>query len=163
VTTRHPQHVRSLVTVVGYAHPRTTLRLNLELWSSLCARDSEDVGKFLTSLSFSERYLAALPPTAVEQIIQQFGAPPTAGTAAQIALNLAVDVRDDLSAVRVPTLVVAATGDRFVAPEHSAELVDGITNARLVETTGGHASIFEDPQQTQDALLDFLASEQTFK
>ncbi|WP_405910151.1 alpha/beta hydrolase [Streptomyces sp. NBC_00828] len=156
ITTRHPQHVRGLATVVGYARLRTTLRLNLELWASLHARGGEGVGKFLTSLSFSEPYLAALPPAAVDQIIQRFGAPPTPGVAAQIAFTLGIDVRDDLSAVRVPTLVVAATGDRFVSPEHSTELVDSIADARLVEVTGGHVSMFEDPRQTQEALLGFL-------
>jgi pimeloyl-ACP methyl ester carboxylesterase len=156
VAARHPQRVRALATVVGYAYPRTTLRLNLELWASLYAQRDENLGKFLTSISFSEKYLAALPPEAVEQVIQQFGAHPAPGTAEQIAFTLGIDVRDDLEAVRVPTLVVSATGDRLVAPEHSVELAAGIAGASLVEVAGGHASIFEDPQPTRDALLDFL-------
>jgi pimeloyl-ACP methyl ester carboxylesterase len=156
VTARRPERVRGLATVVGYARPRTTLRLNLELWASLHARGDQDLGKFLTGLSFSERYLAALPPQAVQQVIEQFGAHPAPGTAEQIAFTLGIDVRDDLSAVRVPTLVVAATEDRFVAPEHSVELADGIADARLLQVTGGHASIFENPQQTLEALAGFL-------
>jgi pimeloyl-ACP methyl ester carboxylesterase len=51
---------------------------------------------------------------------------------------------------------VEPTEDRFVAPEHSVELAAGISGARLVEITGGHAAIFEDPQQTRQVLLDFL-------
>lgn len=156
VATRHAQLVRGLATVVGFAHPRTTLRLNLELWASLHARGDSDLGRFLTSISFSEQYLAALPPQAVHQIVQQLGAHPEPGTAEQIAFTLGIDVRDDLSAVRVPTLVVAATGDRFVAPGHSAVLANGIAGARLVEVPGGHVSLFEDPRPTREALLDFL-------
>ena len=48
----------------------------------------------------------------------------------------------------------AATGS---SPRNTlAELVDGMTDARLVEVTGGHASIVEDPPQTHEALLGFL-------
>jgi pimeloyl-ACP methyl ester carboxylesterase len=158
VAARHPEHVRGLATVVGYAHLRTTLRLNLEVWAALSARGDDALGEFLAGLSFSEEYLAALPPGAVQQIVGQFAKAPTPGTAAQIAFTLGIDVRADLQAVRVPTLAVVATGDRFVAPEHSTEIVDGIAGARLVRVTGGHASIFEDPTQTADALLEFLAS-----
>ncbi|MEV4078421.1 alpha/beta fold hydrolase [Nonomuraea fuscirosea] len=60
VAARHPQ-VYGLATVAGYARLRTTLRLNLELWASLHARQDKHLGTFLTGLSFSERYLAALP------------------------------------------------------------------------------------------------------
>jgi pimeloyl-ACP methyl ester carboxylesterase len=142
--------------VVGYARLRATLRLNLEPWAALHARGGEDLGKFLTSLTFSEEYLAALPPAAVQRITERLSGVPTAGTAAQIAFALGIDVHADLKDVHVPTLVIAATGDQFVSPEHSAELAHGIADARLVHVTGGHASIFEDPQQTQEALPGFL-------
>jgi len=156
VAARHRERVRGLATVVGYARLRTTLRLNLEVWAALHARGDEDLGKFLTSLSFSEEYLAALPPAAVQQITERFGGAPTAGTAAQIAFTLGIDVWADLKDVHVPTLVIGATGDRFVSLEHSAELAQGIAGARLVHVTGGHASILEDPKRTQEALSGFL-------
>jgi pimeloyl-ACP methyl ester carboxylesterase len=156
VAARCPDRVRGLATVVGYARPRTTLRLNLELWASLHARGDKDLGKFLTGLSFSERYLATLPPQAVQQVIEQFSAHPAPGTAEQIAFTLGIDVREDLGAVGVPTLVVAATEDRFVASEHSVELADGIAGAHLIQVTGGHAAIFEDPQPTLQALAGFF-------
>ncbi|HUN34823.1 MAG TPA: alpha/beta fold hydrolase [Trebonia sp.] len=156
VAVRHPRRVRGLATVVGYAHLRTTLRLNLELWAAMHERGDEDLGKFLASISFSEEYLATLPPEVVQQVCERFGGPPTPGRTAQLALTLGIDVRADLKDIRVPTLVVAATGDRFVAPEHSVELAAGIPGAQLVQVPGGHASIMEDPERTRGALLDFL-------
>lgn len=156
VAARHPGRVRALATVVGFARPRTTLRLNLETWAALYARGDERLGAYLTALSFSEEYLAALPEEAVAQIAAQLGAHPAPGTAEQIAFTLGLDVRGDLPAIRVPTLVVSATGDRFVAPEHSAELARGITGARLAAVDGGHAAVFEDPGQTLEALSGFL-------
>ncbi|WP_189750582.1 alpha/beta fold hydrolase [Streptomyces tendae] len=157
VAARHAGAVRGLATVVGFARPRTTLRLNLEMWASLYARGDENLGTYLTALSFSEPYLAALPPQAVQQVVAGFGGDAAApGTAQQIALTLSVDVRGDLSRIAVPTLVVASTEDRFVAPEHSVELADRIDGARLVTVPGGHAAVFEDPGPTRDALLDYL-------
>lgn len=156
VAARHPQSVRGLATVVGFARPRATLRLNLEMWASLYARGDENLGTYLTALSFSEPYLAALPPEVVQHVIDQFGGHAAPGTAEQIALTLGIDVRGDLARIAVPTLVVASTDDRFVAPDHSVELADRIDGARLVAVPGGHAAVFEDPGPTQDALLDYL-------
>ncbi|MFC0105061.1 alpha/beta fold hydrolase [Kibdelosporangium aridum] len=154
---RWPVRVRGLATVVGFAHPRVTLRLNLELWASLTAHgDVVTTSRLLTSLCFAEQYLAVLPPAAVDQIVKQFGKQLAPGTAEQIAFTLGIDVRDDLAAVNADTLVVVATDDRFAAPEHSAEIAAGIRKARLVEVPGGHAAIFEDPEPTLAALTEFL-------
>ena len=158
VAARHPRRVRGLVTVVGYAYPRTTLRLNLELWAAMHERGDKDLAKFLASIVFSEEHLARLPPEDLQQILEHFGGPSTPGAAAQIAFTLGVDVRADLKDIRIPTLVVAATGDRFVAHEHSFELAAGIPGAQLVHTSGGHACVIEHPKQTQKVLLDFLQS-----
>jgi pimeloyl-ACP methyl ester carboxylesterase len=152
----HPDRISGLATVVGYAYPRTTLRLNLELWAAMNARGDGDVGKLLTSLSFSEQYLAVLPGEVVAQVIEQFGGSPAPGAAEQLAFTLDVDVREELGAVHVPTLVVAAGNDRFVAPEHSAEIAEAINTARLVTVPGGHASIVESPQETLEPLQEFL-------
>jgi pimeloyl-ACP methyl ester carboxylesterase len=78
------------------------------------------------------------------------------GTARQIALALAVDVRRDLPSVTAPTLVVAAAGDRFVAPKHAVDLADGLPGARLAAVRGGHAATFEEPDRTLEILTGFL-------
>ncbi|MFE7750260.1 alpha/beta fold hydrolase [Streptomyces sp. NPDC057428] len=156
VAARHPGPVRGLATVVGFARPRATMRLNLEMWASLYARGDENLGAYLTALSFSENYLASLPTEAVQQVVAQFGGHSAPGTAEQIALTLGIDVREDLARIAVPTLVVASRDDRFVAPEHSVELSDGIDGARLETVPGGHAAVFENPGPTRDALLDHL-------
>jgi class 3 adenylate cyclase len=47
-----------------------------------------------------------------------------------------VDVRPLLPALRVPTLVVHRSGDRFIDPGHSRVLAEGIPGARYVELPG---------------------------
>ncbi|MCE7004054.1 alpha/beta hydrolase [Kibdelosporangium philippinense] len=157
VAARWPARVHGVISICGYAYPRATLRLNLEIWRAMLdSQDGVTRSRFLTSLLFAEPYLAALPPDAVNQLVKQLAGLAAPGTTEQVDFALAVDVRPDLAAVRAPALVVVPPVDRFVAPEHAAEIANGITEARLVEVPGGHASFFEDPQPTLDAMITFL-------
>jgi pimeloyl-ACP methyl ester carboxylesterase len=139
VAARHPRRVRDLFPFCGFARRRTTLWLCPETWASLHSRRDDELNAFLTSLSFSEDYLAAHTPEAARHPdrpaggIRAWNRPPD-------RLGLGVDIRGDLAAVTAPTLIVAATGDRFVAPEHSLELADAIPGARLAAVRGGHAA-----------------------
>ena len=156
VAARHPERILRLATVVGFARPRPSLRMNLELWAAMFDRQDKDLGKLIVNLSFSDEFLAALSEEQLQQMTAMMTAHPAPGTAAQIDFGLRMDVRADLGKIRVPTLVVSTAGDRFVPSAHSLELAEGISGARLVELAGGHASIFEDPPQTLSVLLNFL-------
>ncbi|MEV7080949.1 alpha/beta fold hydrolase [Streptomyces sp. NPDC093516] len=152
---RHPDCVRGLFTLAGFARPRTTLWLSLEMWSALHSRADDKLSDFLASLTFSDDYLAANTlQTAREATARLVVATP--GTARQIELALHTDIRTDLPTITVPTLVIAATGDRLVGPAHSLELVDGIPGARLAAVKGGHAATFEEPERTLEILKWFL-------
>lgn len=107
---RHPARVSRLVSVVGFARARPTLRLNLELWAAMFARQDEDLGKLLVTLSFAEEFLATLTEEQVGQYAALLTADPAPGTLAQLDLGTRLDVRADLGRVGAPTLVVAATG-----------------------------------------------------
>ncbi|WP_078959695.1 alpha/beta fold hydrolase [Streptomyces sp. NRRL B-24085] len=152
---RHPRPVRGLFTLCGFARPRTTLWLGLEMWASVLARGDAELHAFLASLSFSRAYLAAHTSQEARRLTARLaGSAP--GVSQQIALALGIDLRGDLAAVSAPTLVVAATGDQLVAPEHSVELAEGIPGARLAAVKGGHTATFEEPERTLELLTDFL-------
>ncbi|GLZ48846.1 alpha/beta hydrolase [Actinomycetospora sp. NBRC 106375] len=157
--TRHPERVRSLALVVGFVRPRPTLDLALRVWAGLAAARAPETGAFLAGLTFAEPYFAALPREAREAIVTAFGTVSGPGVEAQIAAARFVDVAEDLALITVPTLVVSATGDRFVAPEHSHELVQALPHAGLVEMPGGHAAMLEDPGPAGEALVEFLAEQ----
>jgi pimeloyl-ACP methyl ester carboxylesterase len=58
-------------------------------------------------------------------------------------MNLAIDVRTQLPRVRVPAVVLHATGDRVVRVGNARGLAAGIPGARLVEVPGDdHAFLF---------------------
>ena len=76
----------------------------------------------------------------------------------QQTANIArADSRPDLATIACPTLVVAGDGDELIAPEHSAEIADGIPGARLVTVAEcGHLSTLERPAQVTAALTEWL-------
>jgi class 3 adenylate cyclase len=68
-----------------------------------------------------------------------------------LRLNAEIDVRDVLSAIQVPTLVLHREGDRTIEVGNGRYLAEQIPDARLVEVPGDdHVPMVGD----QDALLD---------
>ncbi|ABS03787.1 alpha/beta fold hydrolase [Kineococcus radiotolerans] len=156
VATRHPEHVTSVVTVAGYARPRPSLAMRLEVWAGLGEGDTAALGAFLTSASFSDAWLAALDPEALHEVRRYASGSSTPGAKAQLDMTRRIDVRADLPHVAAPTLVVSCTEDMFVSPVHSAELAAGIPSARTGTLPTGHAAAIEDPLRLTVLLEEFL-------
>lgn len=68
-----------------------------------------------------------------------------------------VDCRENLAAVRCPTLIIYGDNDNAVAPENTRALQEGIAGARLHTISGGgHAINWEDREEFNRAVMDFL-------
>ena len=66
---------------------------------------------------------------------------------------------DRLGHIAAPTLVLGAPNDLIFPPAQSHQLHDGIPHSQLVFTAhGGHAFLWEAPDEFNKAVLDFLAS-----
>lgn len=73
------------------------------------------------------------------------------------ALNARDDLLPDLSAIRVPALVLVGAEDRSLSPERSRRLARALPHASLVEIpAAGHLSSLEQPAAVTAAMLDFL-------
>jgi len=85
------------------------------------------------------------------------GASPGAA-AALLRMNSRNDVRAILSAVRVPTLVVHASGDRDVKVEEGRYMAAHIAGARFIEIAGGDHIWFASPKADEivDAIEEFF-------
>jgi class 3 adenylate cyclase len=84
-----------------------------------------------------------------------------AGTPASLKvmmrLNMEIDTRPVLSAIRVPTLVVHRSGDRAIPVENGRWLADNIAGARYVELDGDdHLPWIGDQDAYIDVVEDFL-------
>lgn len=79
------------------------------------------------------------------------------GAVAQTRLAARLDVREDLTAVDVPTLVVATTDDRLVLPSNSSALAAALPISALVELASGHGIAGPAAEQWHALIRDFLA------
>ena len=67
------------------------------------------------------------------------------------------DVRDRLSELEMPVLVICGDRDRSTAPRHSFELYESITGAELCVVPGtAHNVHLERPDLFASVVLDFL-------
>jgi DNA-binding CsgD family transcriptional regulator len=80
--------------------------------------------------------------------------------AAVLRMNAAFDVRDELSKIEAPTLVLHRTGDQIHPLEQGRYLAEHIPNARLVELRGtDHIPFFEDADHIVDLIEEFLTGQ----
>src|SRR6185369_14609889 len=70
-----------------------------------------------------------------------------------------IDVRHVLATIRVPTLVLHRSGDRFVVPEHGRYLAEHIPGARLVEFPGDDHLFFLNGGEILEEIEEFLTGE----
>jgi class 3 adenylate cyclase len=72
-----------------------------------------------------------------------------------------IDVRDVLSSIRVPTLILQCLGDRMVPPPVGRYLAEHITGSRYVEREGTEHLAWLQPDRVTSDIRDFLTGERT--
>jgi class 3 adenylate cyclase len=85
-----------------------------------------------------------------------------ASALALLSMNYEIDVRQLLSSIRVPTLVIHATGDRTIPIECGRYLAQHIPDAHLVElNTADHLPYVGCPEEIVDRVDEFLTGGHT--
>jgi 3-oxoadipate enol-lactonase len=108
---------------------------------------------------FSPGFYARDPGRVAELVAAAQGSTqPAAAFAAQMAALNGHDCAGRIGAVRVPTLVLAASDDIIIRPELSRRLFDllapGVGTWAVVP--GGHAAFWEDPGSWNQSVTDFV-------
>lgn len=155
--TRHPERVTALVLTATFAYANARLRLAASIWREL--HESGDpllLAKFLTLVAFSTPFLDSIPPGQLDPAVQGLADTIPPGTPEHTDLVERIDVRDDLAAIRVPTLVISTAGDPLVSPELHRQLAAGIPGAQLAEFGTGHLPFAERPEEWQQLITTFL-------
>lgn len=103
---------------------------------------------------------------AAEYLARRMRLSASPGAVRQLQLmNLEIDVRDVVSTIRVPTLVMHRTGDTNVPVEGGRWLAEHIPGARYLEFAGtAHGIQYENPEPIEHEIHEFLralASEAT--
>ena len=85
-----------------------------------------------------------------------------ASALALLSMNYEIDVRQLLSSIRVPTLVIHATGDRTIPIECGRYLAQHIPDAHLVElNTADHLPYVGCPEEIANQVDEFLTGTRT--
>lgn len=104
---------------------------------------------------FSAPFYAA-QPARMAQLKTVFGATLPAGYMANCAALADADLRGELGAIQVPTLVIGGTHDLSTPQEQAHELVRGIPGARGVILEAGHLSNIEQAERFNTEVLAHL-------
>ncbi|WP_338711841.1 alpha/beta fold hydrolase [Streptomyces virginiae] len=107
--------------------------------------------------SLGPQAIEAMPAEQLEEAITYAAAEVADGTVEHAELAGRIDVRDDLAAIGVPTLVISTTDDHLAPPALHRRLAENIPGARLVEIPTGHLPMVESPGEWQRLITDFLA------
>jgi 3-oxoadipate enol-lactonase len=152
----HPERVRKLVlcNTAAYIGPPAT-------WSARIAAVEAD-GVAPLAAAVVSRWLtpayAALHPATVTHLEDMLRATPDAGYAAACAAVRDADLRDQVTQIAAPTLVIAGTGDLPTPPADGQYLQQHIAGARYVELAAAHLSNQEQATAFTDAVIGFLTA-----
>lgn len=157
---RHPDKVRSLVSIVSAAHVDASGRATfmMETWRKLIERGvSRDlINRYLAGIMLgdeafqNEEFIQAW----IDGPVDPFGQTAT-GAEQQWNAILLHDIRDRLSQISVPALVMSSMEDLSLPPQFQDELAANIPNAELKRYPGGHlfmALPSRHPQFIEDTL-----------
>jgi len=160
---RHPAKVRSLILGCTTPGGRNAIRIGGGAFTAACstrAMSAEERGRALAEAAFTKSYIEQYPEIVPAMIEARRQRPldPVALEQRMIAV-LAHDAYDRLPQIRCPTLVITGKDDALVAWQNSQLLAHRIPGARLVLLQpAGHCFWLEQPQQSRDAMVQFLDS-----
>jgi 3-oxoadipate enol-lactonase len=102
---------------------------------------------------------AARNPDLVVRMRAMIAGQPAEGYASCCEAIAAMDLRPGLSAVRAPTLLIAAEDDPAIPPEHSERIAAAVPGARVVVVPdAAHMPNVEQPERVTAAILDHLST-----
>ncbi|SDM45956.1 alpha/beta fold hydrolase [Allokutzneria albata] len=155
--TRHPERVTALVLTASLVRPNPRLLLATRLWRKLLqAGDGDQLAAFVSLIGEGAPTLDEVSQADLDAALVEFAANVPPGTLDHLDLVDNIDVREDVSKIAVPTLVISTTLDNLVTPYHHRQLAEGIPGARFVELASGHLPFAERPQEWLTITRDFL-------
>jgi 3-oxoadipate enol-lactonase len=157
----YPDAVSGLVlgaTFCGGVHSVTASRETINQLFNLLNLPLDDMVRVLTALTFSDSFAAKHPKVIEEWMAKGAEAPPSPQDfKRQAEATTRFDTYERLPQIKVPTLVIAGTGDRLIPVENSRILASRIPNAELVLLQGaGHGYLWEAAEDANRAVLNFL-------
>ncbi|MBD0741224.1 alpha/beta fold hydrolase [Streptomyces sp. CBMA152] len=155
--TRHPERVTALVLTATFAHADTKFDLAASVWRQLCeSGDRLLLAEFSTLMAFGTSALNAFTPAQVRAAAEALAESVPPGTPDHIELARRIDVRADLAALTIPTLLITTTADPLVPLSLQEELADTIPGVHRADLATGHLPFAERPEEWLRLITTFL-------
>jgi 3-oxoadipate enol-lactonase len=156
----YPEDLLSLVLANTFAVADPFTAAAFETWATVAlAAGMPVMMRAQAPWIFSPGFYQQHPDRVAELIAGAEGSTqPAAAFAAQMAALVDHDCASRIGAVRVPTLVLAASDDIIIRPDLSRRLYDALAPGGGTWTVvpGGHAAFWEDPGPWNQAVIDFV-------
>ena len=137
-----PDRVQSLTSLCGWATSDARMRHTFDLWKRLIAVDTELFMRYAMADGFTVGALTLAEPM-IEMMLPISASLVQPGSAAQLDLDISLDISADLERITAKTLIIGAVEDRWVDITHSRSLAAAIPGSTLVELPAGHLVIQE--------------------
>lgn len=158
---KYPEKVKTLILCATSAYWRSEQLI--EEWKLRESMDLDEAFERELKSLFSNNFIANLKKNkALYENLKQtimLDNPPSLQdfTNQAAAINKTHDTRDNLSKIKVPTLIIVGTGDVLIDPSESDYLHQRIPNSELVVFEDlGHGFIVEDPEKVNTIMWEFI-------
>lgn len=155
VAARHPDRVRTVTSVCGWAVTDSRMRLTFDLWARLIEIDASLFMRYALVDGYTAGALTMLEPM-VDAAVAAAPSMVQPGSAAHLELDGRVDIADSLRSITSPCLVIGGLQDRWVDISHSRHVASLVPTARSVDIDAGHLLLTEKAQEVASALAAHL-------
>lgn len=154
----HPERVEKVVLLAGFISSEDARsQLQFKMWKELVGVNPRLLAKLFLFTAFSPRFVAQMTDDDVASTVETvYRATDWRGAARQIALDLKVNMGQEVRQMQQKTLVIACLHDAIVPASHAEELLSALHNAEYQELDAGHGGVTENPVQFVQLLNDFL-------
>jgi len=161
IAAEYPADVRSVVLLAGFmSGADSRSQLEFGLWRDLIDGDRRALARLMLLTGFSPAFLRKLSVQQLEENVEALVANSAwQGMARQVALDLSMDVSEQVRHIAKPVLVIGCTQDQMVPPAHARALAEAIPGARYAELDSGHMAVFEQPEEFMRQVVEFLLLE----
>lgn len=149
----HPDRVRSLTLINGWAKTDARMKFTFDLWERLYRADVDLFTRYVLADGLG-RETFELFGDGVEAMIPMMAGQFSPGTAWHAELDSRIDIEDKLGSITAPTLIIGGLTDRWVDIAHSRAMAEAIDGSRLEELECGHVSLTEKAPEVTGLLLE---------
>jgi 3-oxoadipate enol-lactonase len=160
---RHGADLASVTLACTYASPGPFCSRMFRFWQDIApVVGLGGVMRDVLLWAFTPRFFSDHPAEAEEfEQALRLASQPIPAYLAQLAAIQGHDTREDLGSINSPTLVLAGEEDILIPVSLQRELHGLIPGATWATTPGGHACMWESPDEFNRTLLDFLQSHES--